>query len=77
MSKIYLPFPVTRDDTDYGVNYYTEKDVYLMLETARAEERIACAKDASEKIAYRIKQGFAAHGHAEAVKKVILKRGAP
>lgn len=38
-------------------------------------ERHACAKDASDKIKYRIKQGFPEHGHADAVKRVILGRG--
>jgi hypothetical protein len=35
MDKDGLPKPITRDDTEYGVRYYSEKDVMFMLEVAR------------------------------------------
>ena len=42
---------VSRDDTEHGVFYYSEKDVMKMLEIARIEERQECAKVLTENAA--------------------------
>jgi flagellar biosynthesis/type III secretory pathway protein FliH len=39
MIKDNYPMRITRDDTEHGVFYYSEKDVMKMLEIARIEER--------------------------------------
>jgi hypothetical protein len=44
MIKDNYPMRITRDDTEHGVFYYSEKDVIKMLEIARIEERQAIAK---------------------------------
>jgi hypothetical protein len=44
MIKENYPMRITRDDTEHGVFYYSEKDVMKMLEIARIDERQAIAK---------------------------------
>jgi hypothetical protein len=51
MTKDGYPMRVSRDDTEHGVFYYSEKDVMKMLEIARIEERQECAKVLTENAA--------------------------
>jgi hypothetical protein len=51
MTKDNYPMRVSRDDTEHGVFYYSEKDVMKMLEIARIEERQECAKVLTENAA--------------------------
>ena len=48
MTKDGYPMRVSRDDTEHGVFYYSEKDVMKMLEIARIMEREECAKQLDE-----------------------------